>query len=204
MNDEIVEEEQTEEVVEESKAPAWDFTPSPTPEEKPVTAAQVAQIVAQHLSAKEEREVGYEEEIINKAVQQATGQMAQFYAQQTRDAEAERLTNRLTKGLPDESRDYVEGFLAKFDGTQLQMLKADKDTLDLIRRAAEFEGMKGKGPAKTANAPRSEGTQTVEKHSDSKIAAEVDKMWNQGFKNIPGMTKEKLMERMQAASRELN
>jgi len=199
--DEVVEEVTPEEA---PQTPAWDFTPSAPATPQPLTAELVAQIVAQQLQAQgQQREVGYEDEIINKAVETATQRMMQINAQQMAPIEAERLTNKITKGLSEESREYVETFLSKFDANGLQMLKADKDTLDLIRRAAEFEGMKGK-PVKGAPAPRSEGTQTVEKHTDSKISAEVDKMWNQGFKNIPGMTKEKLHERMQQASREMN
>jgi len=203
MNDEIEEVETTEEV-ETPAAPAWDFSPPAQQPPQQITPEMVAKIVAEQLQAhNQQREVRYEDEIINKAVETATQRMMQIQAQQMAPIEAERLTNKLTKDLPEASREYVENFLSKFDASGIAMLKGDKDTLDLIRRAAEFEGMKGK-PIKGATAPRSESTQTVEKHTDSKITAEVDKMWAQGFKNIPGMTKEILLEKMQAASKGMN
>lgn len=177
------------------ETPAWDYGQydEPAPPAPPVLTAEQIRDIIREETRRDEHEPDYEETLIEKAVSKAATMMRQEMAQVTAPAARRDLVEEIAIGLDAPAKQYLNDYLQSYDANTISAIKQDKKTMDMLRRAAEFENVRGKS---TKDAPRSEGTQTVTEHFDSAFESELDALWRGGFNQVPGMTKEKFREEM--------
>jgi hypothetical protein len=198
MNDElepgVALEDPPEETTPEAQPPAWDFG-DPNPTSTPpttLTEADIRRIMREEREAGDQREPDFEEQIINRAVDRASQMMQQQMAQVTAPAARRELVEDLTVGLDTPAKEYLNEYFKSFTADSIAVVRADKATMDMLRRAAEYES----GSKVSKPAPRSEGTSTVTEIHDDNFERSIDAMWNGGFASVPGLTKEKFREEM--------
>lgn len=112
-------------------------------------------------------------------------QMAEMIAPMVRT----QITDNLTRGLCEASKQHVAGYLTRYNAAGLASINGDKETLDMLRYAAMAIHSQKSGAA--VNAPTSEAAASSAQNTDPDVEAAVDRMWEQ-WKTVPGMTRDKI------------
>lgn len=151
-------------VVEET--PEWDFEP-----EKPDPMKAVMDEITslkQQLSQKDDFKDEYKEEIAS----QLRNELTPILEEIARPTAISQVIAQVGKGLGEEAKSYINDFLVNgnYSAAQLKAIAKDKNTMTILRDAAEQRDAKAKKVDKS-QAPRSEGAQTV---TDEHAASRAD------------------------------
>lgn len=185
-------EEQVQVAPEEDASPAWKFGPEQEDVTRPIGISpdDVRQILREELG--EPREPDYEEQLVNRAVERAAQAMQAQMNRATAPAARREIVEDLTVGLGPSAKQYLSEYFQGYTPDVIDKVREHKPTMDMLRRAAEYEHSKSTSRA----APRSESTVTTTEVVDTQFERELESMWNNGFKNVHGLTKEKFREEM--------
>lgn len=161
-------------------------------EPEPLTYEQIRQIVRDERE-RIDKESWADEDIIDRAVQRTAQAMEAHYAQREAPAARRELVEDLTVGLGPQAKRYLDEYLTGYTPDVFTAIRADQKTMDMLRRAAEYENARASSPRPS---PLTEQVYGVNDYYDENFERSIDAMWRGGFNTVPGLTKERFREEM--------
>lgn len=185
--DEIV--DVTSEVAEEEKPewkPSWDL---PKEEDKPLTKADIAAMIAEATQTKSIDDPDVWEDVIAKAEERILNKVAPMLDATQAAVTRPMLVSELCSGLGEKAKTAIKEALSKYNSAGLSGIANDPTTLKILRAYAEKED----GVKEKKEVPKSSETGVPKNNLSGSLLKEAEESWER-LKHMPGANKEEHMK----------